>query len=93
MKDELSRLQEYWRDEMEAALIYERLAEAASDSRARHLLLEMRDTERRHAARWEARIRELGGVAPISLGLASSLAGPRRPREHHGQGKGDDRPG
>lgn len=45
--DEIIRLQGYWRDEMEAAQTYERLAEATSDERARRLLLEMRD-----AARW-----------------------------------------
>ena len=62
--DEIVCLQGYWRDEMEAAQTYERLAEAASDERARRLLLEMRDAEKRHAARWEARIRELGGELP-----------------------------
>ncbi len=64
MKDELSRLQDYWRDEVEAASTYERLAEAATDPQTRDLLLEMRDTERRHAARWEARIHEMGGELP-----------------------------
>jgi len=56
VKDELSRLQDYWRDEMEAALTYERLSEAATDPHTRNLLLEMQDTERRHAARWHLRI-------------------------------------
>jgi len=62
--EDIVRLQGYWRDEMEAAQTYERLAEAASDERARRLLLEMRDAEKRHAARWEARIRALGGELP-----------------------------
>ncbi|MGA9349980.1 MAG: VIT1/CCC1 transporter family protein [Anaerolineae bacterium] len=86
VKDELSRLQDYWRDEMEAALAYERLAEAATDPQAHSLLLEMRDTERRHAARWEARIRELGGELPSPpsgwrarwLGLLARLGGQER---------------
>ena len=83
MKDEPSRLQNYWRDEIEAASTYERLAEAATDTQTRDLLLEMRDTERRHAARWEARIRELGGELPPPpsgwrarwLGLMARLGG------------------
>ena len=83
MKDELSRLQDYWQDEIEAASTYERLAEATTDPETRSLLLEMRDTERRHAARWEARIRELGGELPSPpsgwrarwLGLLARLGG------------------
>lgn len=61
---EIARLQAYWRDEVEAAQVYQRLAEAAQDERMRRLLLEMRDAEQRHAARWEARIRALGGTLP-----------------------------
>lgn len=86
MREELSRLQDYWRDEMEAASTYEQLAEATSDPQARSLLLEMRDTERRHAARWEARIQELGGELPSPpsgwrarwLGLLARLGGQER---------------
>jgi len=65
VKEEFARLQDYWRDEMEAAQTYERLAEAVADERSRQLLLEMRDVELRHAARWETRIRELGGELPL----------------------------
>jgi len=61
---EIARLRAYWRDEIEAADTYDRLAKAASDEQVRRLLLEMRDAEKRHAARWEARIRELGGELP-----------------------------
>lgn len=86
MQDELSRLQDYWRDEMEAALTYEQLAEATTDPQARRLLLEMRDAEHRHATRWEARIRELGGELPPPpsgrrarwLGLLMRLGGRER---------------
>lgn len=82
---EISRLQAYWRDEMEAAQTYHRLAEATQDERIRTLLFEMRDAERRHAARWEARIRELGGELPPPpsdrrarwLGFLSRLVGPQ----------------
>lgn len=82
-EQEITRLQGYWRDEVEAAQTYQHLAEAARDERTRRLLLEMRDTEQRHAARWEARIRELGGDLPPPpsarrarrLGLLSRLGG------------------
>ncbi|MEW6230874.1 MAG: VIT1/CCC1 transporter family protein [Chloroflexota bacterium] len=86
MTDESARLQGYWRDEMEAAQTYERLAQAAVDERSRRLLLKMRDAELRHAARWEARIRELGGELPPRpsgrrarwLGLLARLGGQER---------------
>lgn len=83
---EIQVLQGYWRDEMEAADIYERLAREARDEETRQLLLEMRDTERRHARRWEERILELGGELPPPpspwkarwLGWLSRLAGQER---------------
>jgi hypothetical protein len=83
---EIARLQGYWRDEVEAAQTYQRLAEAAKDERTRQLLFEMRDTEQRHAAQWEARIREIGGDLPPSpsnrrarwLGFLSCLGGQQR---------------
>jgi predicted membrane protein (TIGR00267 family) len=86
MRDEITRLQGYWRDEMEAAQTYERLAQAAKDEQSRRLLLEMRDTERRHAARWEERLRELGGKLPPPpsdrkarwLGILARLGGQER---------------
>jgi len=61
---EIRRLQEYWRDEVEAADAYDQLAKATQDGQRRALLEDMRDTERRHAARWEERIRALGGELP-----------------------------
>jgi VIT1/CCC1 family predicted Fe2+/Mn2+ transporter len=64
MTNELERLQSYWRDEMAAAQTYEQLANAARDERARSLLLQMRDVERGHAARWETLIRQMGGQLP-----------------------------
>jgi len=63
-QEEITRLQKYWQDEVEAATTYERLAAMETDPQVRGLLLEMRDVERRHAARWEARIKELGGELP-----------------------------
>jgi len=83
---EIKKLQGYWRDEVEAAVIYDRLAQEARDEETKELLLEMRDTERRHAQRWEERIGELGGELPLPpspwkarwLGWLSRLAGQQR---------------
>jgi predicted membrane protein (TIGR00267 family) len=61
---EIQKLQRYWQDEMEAASIYDRMAQEATGEEVRELLREMRDTERRHAQRWEQRIRQLGGELP-----------------------------
>jgi rubrerythrin len=61
---EIQKLQRYWRDEMEAASVYDSLAQRASSEEVGELLREMRDTERRHAQRWEQRIRQLGGELP-----------------------------
>jgi predicted membrane protein (TIGR00267 family) len=83
---EIKSLQGYWQDEMEAAKVYDRLAQEADDEQVRELLLEMRDTEQRHAKRWEERIRELGGELPPApspwkarwLGWLSRFAGQER---------------
>jgi len=83
---DIKSLQDYWRDEMEAAQVYDRLAQEAIDEQVRELLLEMRDTESRHAKRWEERIRELGGELPPPpspwkarwLGWLSRFAGQER---------------
>ena len=60
----LKRLQAYWRDEVEAASVYDALARQAGNEHTRGLLEEMRDAERRHARRWEGRIEALGGSLP-----------------------------
>jgi predicted membrane protein (TIGR00267 family) len=83
---EIEVLQRYWRDETEAAAVYDRLAREARNEETRQLLLEMRDTERRHAERWNQRIVELGGQLPAPpsswkarwLGWLSRLAGQQR---------------
>lgn len=85
-EDEIKALQRFWKDEVEAAAVYERLAEAVGEAEKRKLLLEMRDTEARHAKRWEARIAELGGQLPAApsawkarwLGWLARLSGPER---------------
>jgi len=83
---EIRKLQGYWRDEMEAATVYERLSREADDEATRHLLDEMSETEARHAARWAERIRALGGELPSPpslwkarwLGWLSRFAGQRQ---------------
>ncbi len=85
-EDEIKRLQGFWKDEVEASAVYERLAEAVGEGEKRELLLQMRDTEARHAKRWETRIAELGGQLPAApsgwkarwLGWLARLTGPER---------------
>ena len=55
--DELRRA---WRDEKGAALNYAAAAEREKDGRRRDIFLRMAAEEEKHAARWEARLRELG---------------------------------
>jgi vacuolar iron transporter family protein len=56
-----------WRDllasEREAAALYDRLADAAQGERA-DILRELATVERRHAAHWEARLRDAGQQVP-----------------------------
>jgi VIT1/CCC1 family predicted Fe2+/Mn2+ transporter len=56
-----------WRDllasEREAAALYDRLADAAAGERA-DILRELATVERRHAAHWEARLRDAGQLVP-----------------------------
>jgi VIT1/CCC1 family predicted Fe2+/Mn2+ transporter len=56
-----------WRDllasEREAAALYDRLADAAHGERA-DILRELATVERRHAAHWEARLRDAGQLVP-----------------------------
>lgn len=86
MTKEIEKLQGYWRDEMEAAEVYDQLAQRARGAETRELLLEMRDAERRHAERWEEQILTLGGELPRPpslwkarwLGWLSRLVGQQR---------------
>ncbi len=85
-EDEIKALQRFWQDEVEATAVYDRLAKAVGEGEKRKLLLEMRDTEARHAKRWEARIAALGGQLPAApsawkarwLGWLARLSGPER---------------
>jgi vacuolar iron transporter family protein len=56
-KEELRRA---WRDEKGAVLNYKAAAEKEKDPRRRDIFLRMAAEEEKHAARWEARLREMG---------------------------------
>jgi vacuolar iron transporter family protein len=56
----LEELRRAWRDEKGAALTYAAAAEKEKDARRRDIFLRMAAEEEKHAARWEARLREMG---------------------------------
>jgi VIT1/CCC1 family predicted Fe2+/Mn2+ transporter len=71
IQEAIRLLQQNWRDEKESARVYRELAEDSKDERRRGILLRMAEAEERHAARWEAKLRELGSGPPE---LTDSLA-------------------
>jgi vacuolar iron transporter family protein len=71
IQEAIRLLQQNWREEKESARVYRELAEDAKDERRRGILLRMAEAEERHAARWEAKLRELGSGPPD---LTDSLA-------------------
>jgi VIT1/CCC1 family predicted Fe2+/Mn2+ transporter/rubrerythrin len=64
IQEAIRLLQQNWREEKESARVYRELAEDAKDKRRRGILLRMAEAEERHAARWEAKLRELGSGPP-----------------------------
>ena len=56
----IEELYRAWRDEKNAALTYAAAAANETDTRRRDIFLRMAAEEEKHAARWEARLRELG---------------------------------
>jgi VIT1/CCC1 family predicted Fe2+/Mn2+ transporter/rubrerythrin len=78
----LQALEQSWRHEVEAAATYRLLAQQEKDPRRRDILDKLTSAEEQHAARWAARIRELGGEVPEassvkpSLGLSLHVASP-----------------
>lgn len=58
--DEVAAFTQFWRDELVAAERYRRLAEVDRDAERASVLRELAATEERHAAHWEARLREAG---------------------------------
>ena len=81
-RDTLQALVKSWHREIEAAVTYRALAERETDSRRRDILQKLVTAEQEHAAKWAARIRELGGAVPdpstvkSALGLTLQLASP-----------------
>jgi vacuolar iron transporter family protein len=81
-RDVLRALEQSWRHEVEAAATYRLLAQQEKDSRRRDVLQKLIRAEEQHAARWAARIRDLGGQVPDassvkpSLGFTMHLANP-----------------
>jgi vacuolar iron transporter family protein len=60
----LSQLRRNWREEMQSARLYRRLALSQPEGADRQVLLEMSGHELRHAYHWRRRLEELGGEAP-----------------------------
>jgi VIT1/CCC1 family predicted Fe2+/Mn2+ transporter/rubrerythrin len=56
----IEELRRAWRDERAAVLTYTAAAEKEKDVARRHIFLRMAAEEEKHAARWEAKLRELG---------------------------------
>lgn len=81
-RDTLQALLKSWHREIEAAVTYRALAERETDPRRRDILQKLVMAEQEHAAKWGARIRELGGAVPdpstvkSALGLTLQLASP-----------------
>jgi vacuolar iron transporter family protein len=81
-RDTLQALLKTWHREVEAAATYRALADRETDPRRRDILKRLVAAEQEHAAKWAARIRELGGTVPdpstvkSALGLTLQLASP-----------------
>jgi rubrerythrin len=54
-----------WQAEIETAQTYRDLAEREPDEKRKGILLRMAEAEERHAQRWEAKLKDLGGEAPV----------------------------
>jgi len=78
----LDALIKSWHHEVEAAATYRALAEQERDVRRQEVLHKLVAAEEAHAARWAARIRELGGHVPDTgtvkpaLGFTLQVASP-----------------
>jgi len=59
-REQVAQYTTFWRDEVAAADRYRRLAEVDDDPQRAALLRELAATEERHAAHWEALLREAG---------------------------------
>lgn len=60
----IAALQQNWRREQEGMRTYRELAAHEHDSERRAVLMRLSDAEARHAAKWEAKLAELGAAPP-----------------------------
>ncbi len=60
----LSEITDNYRREREAEALYRHLAETEKDPAKKRILLKMAEAEQRHALRWAARLKEVGGQPP-----------------------------
>lgn len=63
----IRQIRRNWREEMQSARLYRRLAHSQPEGPHRRLLEEMSGHELRHAHHWRRRLEELGGHAPRIL--------------------------
>ena len=70
----IQALEANWQEEMEGAATYRALAEREMDAGRRGMLLEMAESETQHAARWAARLRELGAPELVYQGAPTGRA-------------------
>lgn len=62
-----------WQDEMEAAMLYAKMAEAESNPRRKGIYTRLSEIEKRHAAIWENELKRLGVVPKFTPGLKARL--------------------
>jgi VIT1/CCC1 family predicted Fe2+/Mn2+ transporter len=69
LSSESKRYQANWRAEQEGALLYQELAKAEPNPHLAELYRRLSESERRHAAFWEERLRQAGQAVPcVSAG-------------------------
>ena len=60
----IGALQQNWRREQEGARTYRELADSEHDAGRKQVLTKLAQAEERHAAKWEAKLAELGAAPP-----------------------------
>lgn len=62
--ESIQALKENWRAEVQTARVYRELAGREKDQKRKDILIRMAEAEERHAARWAAKLTELGEAPP-----------------------------
>lgn len=70
----LTALEANWQEETTGALTYRALADREEDEHRKKVLHGIAESETHHAARWAARIKELGGPDPVYKGSPNGAA-------------------